>query len=54
LEQHSKICFYNPDGVCNCGEKIGNRGQHNCIENLKSQIKVIEKIKDDALKKKLT
>jgi hypothetical protein len=52
LEQHSKICFYNPDGICNCGEKIGNRGQHNCIENLKSQIKIIEKIKDDALKKK--
>jgi hypothetical protein len=50
LEQHSRICFYNPDGICNCGEKIGKRGQHNCIENLKSQIKIIEKIKDDALK----
>jgi hypothetical protein len=51
LEQHSRECFYNPEGICNCGEKIGNRGEHNCIENLKSRIKIIEKNKDHALKR---
>jgi hypothetical protein len=51
LEQHSRECLYNPEGICNCGEKIGNRGEHNCFENLKSRIKIIEKNNDHALKR---
>jgi chromosome segregation ATPase len=54
LRQHMDCCKYNPKGICReCGVKNGDRGLHNCVENLISHIKSIEKLKLNIIEKNL-
>jgi hypothetical protein len=54
LRQHMDCCKYNPKGICReCGVKNGDRGLHNCVENLLSHIKSIEKLKLEIFEKNL-
>ena len=34
IKLHMKTCVYNPNNIfIDCDHKIGNRSEHNCIEN---------------------